>query len=46
MQIMFTLGALLATTLFYLFDDWRIVWGIAVIGPAAIELILLFCYLE
>lgn len=45
MQIFFTLGALAATTLFYLVSDWRIIWSILVIVPALIELVVLVCYI-
>jgi MFS family permease len=36
MQIFFTIGALVATTLFYWINDWRIVWSLIVVAPALV----------
>jgi len=45
-QVLFTLGAMVSTLLFYLIDNWRVVWTIGATGPALIGLILLLIYVE
>jgi MFS family permease len=45
-QVFFTVGGLVCTTLFFLINDWRIVWSLLVVFPAVIEFFLLLCYVE
>jgi MFS transporter, OCT family, solute carrier family 22 (organic cation transporter), member 4/5 len=44
-QIFFTIGALVATVLFYIINSWRIVWSVLVIIPALVELVMLYSYI-
>lgn len=43
-QIFFCLGAMVTTLFFYLISSWRISWIILVVGPAILELVLLYFF--
>jgi len=44
-QIFFTIGAFVATTLFFVIPNWRIIWGLVVTFPAIIILLVMYYYL-
>jgi MFS family permease len=45
-QIFFCLGAMIITLFFYLISEWRTNWLILVTGPAVVEMVLLWYYIE